>query len=182
MPCCSSTRRPTRPSAPWRPAPSAMPSRNSHRTIPPWWASATTTAMRSSVSRSGGVCPTRCYATRRERPKRPSDYRVGWGLLRNRVTFVIDKQGHVQAVIHGRFQAEHHVREALKALGRLTQREEHHTAVVGAGDEVRATEQTGRTVGAGPCSPGKRSVCTAAPSALVNTTEPSLSALATMPS
>lgn len=38
------------------------------------------------------------------------------GLLRNRVTFVIDKQGLVQAVIHGRFQAEHHVREALKAL------------------------------------------------------------------
>ncbi len=40
------------------------------------------------------------------------------GVLRNRVTFVIDKQGRVQAVIHGRFQAEHHVREALKALDR----------------------------------------------------------------
>jgi peroxiredoxin Q/BCP len=39
------------------------------------------------------------------------------GLLRNRVTFVIDKQGRVQAVINGRFKAEHHVREALKALG-----------------------------------------------------------------
>ncbi len=40
------------------------------------------------------------------------------GLLRDRVTFVIDKQGLVRATIHGRFQAEHHVREALKALDR----------------------------------------------------------------
>jgi peroxiredoxin Q/BCP len=39
------------------------------------------------------------------------------GVLRNRVTFVIDKQGVVQGVIHGRFQAEDHVREALKAIG-----------------------------------------------------------------
>ncbi len=38
------------------------------------------------------------------------------GLIRNRITFVIDKEGVVRAVIEGRFQAEHHVREALKAV------------------------------------------------------------------
>jgi thioredoxin-dependent peroxiredoxin len=39
-----------------------------------------------------------------------------FGLLKDRVTFVIDKSGVVRAVITGRFGAEHHVREALKAL------------------------------------------------------------------
>lgn len=39
------------------------------------------------------------------------------GLIKNRVTFVIDKQGLVTAAIEGRFLADHHVREALKALG-----------------------------------------------------------------
>ena len=38
------------------------------------------------------------------------------GLLRNRVTFVIDRSGTIKAVIRGRFLAEHHVREALRAL------------------------------------------------------------------
>ena len=38
------------------------------------------------------------------------------GLLRDRITFVIDRSGIIVAVIEGRFLAEHHVREALKAL------------------------------------------------------------------
>lgn len=38
------------------------------------------------------------------------------GILRNRITFVIDRSGRITAVIEGRFLAEHHVREALTAL------------------------------------------------------------------
>lgn len=38
-------------------------------------------------------------------------------ILRNRVTFVIDRSGTIAAVIEGRFLAEHHVLEALKAVG-----------------------------------------------------------------
>lgn len=38
------------------------------------------------------------------------------GILRNRITFVIDRSGRITAVITGRFLAEHHVREALTAL------------------------------------------------------------------
>jgi peroxiredoxin Q/BCP len=37
-------------------------------------------------------------------------------ILRNRITFVIDRSGTISAVIEGRFLAEHHVREALKAV------------------------------------------------------------------
>jgi thioredoxin-dependent peroxiredoxin len=38
------------------------------------------------------------------------------GLMKNRVTFVIDRSGHVRSVIEARFEAERHVREALAAL------------------------------------------------------------------
>ncbi len=38
------------------------------------------------------------------------------GIIKNRITFVIDRSGIVRAVIEGRFRSESHVREALKAL------------------------------------------------------------------
>lgn len=38
------------------------------------------------------------------------------GIIKNRITFVIDRSGIVRAVIEGRFRSEGHVREALKAL------------------------------------------------------------------
>lgn len=44
------------------------------------------------------------------------------GLLKNRITFVVDTDGYVRAVINARFFAEHHVREALKTLAANDQR------------------------------------------------------------
>ena len=38
------------------------------------------------------------------------------GIIKNRITFVIDRSGVVRAVIEGRFRSEGHVREALEAL------------------------------------------------------------------
>lgn len=38
------------------------------------------------------------------------------GLFKNRVTFVIDRNGVIAASIRGRFLADHHVEEALRAL------------------------------------------------------------------
>lgn len=48
-------------------------------------------------------------------------YAVGsfLGLFRNRVTYVIDRQGFIRAVIRSMLDGERHVREALSALTRL---------------------------------------------------------------